>query len=224
MSAAGAKGEVRIEEPSAAERAIARRAAEARATVPDLELRADVDMAQALELRDSQGHSIPAILVRACALALRAVPRANGAYRDGRFELYSRVNIGIVVADEHTYLIPTVFDADQKSLADLTDEIERVTGAARAGELEPPAYAGATFTLSDVGALGVSASTIVVNSPQAAALAAGAIREAPVVRDGAIHPGHLMTITLACDHRILYGSHAARVITEIAGALRSAPA
>ncbi len=224
MSAAGAKGEVRIEEPSAAERAIARRAAEARATVPDLELRADVDMAQALELRDSQGHSIPAILVRACALALRAVPRANGAYRDGRFELYSRVNIGIVVADEHIYLIPTVFDADQKSLADLTDEIERVTGAARAGELEPPAYAGATFTLSDVGALGVSASTIVVNSPQAAALAAGAIREAPVVRDGAIHPGHLMTITLACDHRILYGSHAARVITEIAGALRSAPA
>ncbi|MGZ4181807.1 MAG: 2-oxo acid dehydrogenase subunit E2 [Solirubrobacteraceae bacterium] len=224
MSAAGAKGEVRIEEPSAAERAIARRAAEARATVPDLELRADVDMAQALELRDSQGHSIPAILVRACALALRAVPRANGAYRDGRFELYSRVNIGIVVADEHTYLIPTVFDADQKSLADLTDEIERVTGAARAGELEPPAYAGATFTLSYVGALGVSASTIVVNSPQAAALAAGAIREAPVVRDGAIHPGHLMTITLACDHRILYGAHAARVITEIAGALRSAPA
>ncbi|MGZ4329018.1 MAG: 2-oxo acid dehydrogenase subunit E2 [Solirubrobacteraceae bacterium] len=224
MSAAGAKGEVRIEEPSAAERAIARRAAEARATVPDLELRADVDMAQALELRDSQGHSIPAILVRACALALRAVPRANGAYRDGRFELYSRVNIGIVVADEHTYLIPTVFDADQKSLADLTDEIERVTGAVRAGELEPPAYAGATFTLSYVGALGVSASTIVVNSPQAAALAAGAIREAPVVRDGAIHPGHLMTITLACDHRILYGAHAARVITEIAGALRSAPA
>ena len=87
MSAAGAKGETRIEEPTAAERAIARRAAEARATVPDLELRADVDMARALELRGSQGRSIPAILTRACAVALRAVPRANGAYRDGRFEL-----------------------------------------------------------------------------------------------------------------------------------------
>ena len=135
MSASGAKGETRIEEPTAAERAIARRAAEARATVPDLELRADVDMAHALALRDSQAHSIPAILMRACALALRAVPRANGAYRDGRFELYSRVNIGIVVADEHSYLIPTVFDADQKSLAELTDEIERITGAARAGKL-----------------------------------------------------------------------------------------
>ena len=224
MSAAGAKGETRIEEPTAAERAIARRAAEARATVPDLELRADLDMEHALELSKSQGYSTPAMLTRACAVALRAVPRANGAYRDGRFELYSRVNIGIVVADEHHYLIPTVFDADQKSLAELTDEIERLTAAARAGELQPPAYAGATFTLWDAGALAVPASTIVVNPPQAAALAAGSIREAPVVRDGAIRPGHLMTITFACDHRILYGAQAARALGEIADSLRSARA
>jgi pyruvate dehydrogenase E2 component (dihydrolipoamide acetyltransferase) len=222
VSAGGAKGETRIEEPTAAERAIARRAAEARATVPDLELRADVDVANALELRDSQGCSIPAILVRACALALKAVPRANGAYRDGRFELYSRVNIGIVVADEHSYLIPTVFDADQKSLTDLTDEIERVIGAARAGELSPPAYAGATFTLWDAGALGIPASTIVVNSPQAAAVAAGAVRPAAVVRDGTVTAGHLMTITLACDHRILYGAQAGHFLAEVTGAI-SAP-
>jgi pyruvate dehydrogenase E2 component (dihydrolipoamide acetyltransferase) len=221
VSADGAKGQTRIEEPTAAERAIARRAAEARATVPDLELRADVDMARALELRDTQGCSIPAILVHACALALKAVPRANGAYRDGRFELYSRVNVGVVVSDEHSYLIPTVFDADQKSLAELTEEIERLGAAARAGELSPPAYAGATFTVSDVGALGVSASSIVVSAPQAAALAAGAIRPAPVVRDGAVGAGHLMTVTLACDHRILYGAQAARLLAEITTALSS---
>jgi pyruvate dehydrogenase E2 component (dihydrolipoamide acetyltransferase) len=221
VSTQGAKGETRIEEPTAAERAIARRAAEARATVPDLELRADVDMTAALALRESHGCSMAAILVRACAQALRAVPRANGAYRDGRFELYSRVNIGFVVADERSYLIPTVFDADRKSLGELSQEIERVSAAARAGELEPPAYAGATFTLSDVGALGVAASSIVVSSPQAAALAAGAIREAPVVRDGAVRPGQLMTITLACDHRILYGAQAARLLIEITAALIS---
>ena len=221
MSAAGAKGDTRIEEPTAAERAIARRAAEARATVPDTELRADVDIAHALELRDSRDCSIPAILVRACALALRAVPRANGAYRDGRYELYSRVNIGIVVADEHSYVIPTVFDADEKSLAELSEEIERIATAARAGELSPPAYSGATFTLWDAGPLGVPASTIVVNSPQAAALAAGAIRSVPVVRDGEVKPGHLMPITLACDHRILYGARAARLLTEITEALRT---
>lgn len=222
MSAAGAKGETRIEEPTAAERAIARRAAETRATVPDLELSADIDMAAALALRDSQRCSIPAILVRASARALRAVPRANGAYRDGRYELYSRVNIGFVVADEHSYLVPTVFDADQKSLVQLSAEIERLAASARAGELSPPAYAGATFTVSDVGALGVPASTIVVSSPQAAALAAGAVRAAPVVRDGAIEVGYLMTVTLACDHRILYGAWAARFLREIITALSDA--
>ncbi|MGZ4304205.1 MAG: 2-oxo acid dehydrogenase subunit E2, partial [Solirubrobacteraceae bacterium] len=180
------------------------------------------DVADALALRDSQNCSMAAILVLACARALRTVPRANGAYRDGRFELYSRVNVGIVVvAHERSYLIPTVFDADQQSLTDLSKEVERITAAALAGELEPPAYSGATFTLSDVGALGVPASAIVVNSPQAAALAAGAIREVPVVRDGAVQPGQLMTITLACDHRILYGAQAARLLTEITAALSS---
>jgi pyruvate dehydrogenase E2 component (dihydrolipoamide acetyltransferase) len=222
VSAGGVKGDTRIEEPTAAERAIARRAAEARATVPDLELRADVDMAHALKLRDSHGCSITAVVARAAARALTAVPRANGAYRDGRFELYSRINIGIVVADERSYLIPTVFDADHKSLAQLSEEIERLTAAARIGELSPPAYSGATFTLWDAGALGVPASTIVVNSPQAAALAAGAVRPAPVVRNGAVAAGHLMTVTLACDHRILYGAQAARFLAEIAGTLSAA--
>jgi pyruvate dehydrogenase E2 component (dihydrolipoamide acetyltransferase) len=221
VSAPGAKGETRIEDPTAAERAIARRAAEARATVPDLELRADVDMTRALRLRDEDGCSIAAILVLAAARALNAVPRANGAYRDGRFELYSRVNVGIVVADEGAYLIPTVFDADQRSLLELTEEIERLSAAARAGELQPPAYAGATFTLWDAGALGVQASTIVVNSPQAAAVAAGAIRPVPVVREGELRPGHMMTVTLACDHRILYGAYAARFLSELSSALTS---
>jgi pyruvate dehydrogenase E2 component (dihydrolipoamide acetyltransferase) len=222
VSATGAKGETRIEEPTAPERAIARRAAEARATVPDLELRADVDMTHALKLRGSHGCSITAILIRATAIALKAVPRANGAYRDGRFELYSRVNVGIVVADDRSYLIPTLFDADQKSLAELTEEIERLAAAARAGELPPPAYSGATFTLWDAGALGIPASTIVVNSPQAAALAAGAIRAVPVVRGGAIRPGQVMTITLACDHRILYGAQAGRFLAEVTGAIGAA--
>jgi pyruvate dehydrogenase E2 component (dihydrolipoamide acetyltransferase) len=219
VSTTGAKGETQIEEPSAAERAIARRAAEARATVPDLELSADVDMAASLALAEAQGCSTAAIVLRACALGLRAVPRANGAYRDGRFELYSRINVGIVAATPQAYLIPTVFDADRKTLAELTDELPRLERAALAGELPPPAYSNATFTLSDVGALGVPASTIVVNSPQAAAVTAGAIREAPVVREGRVEPGSVMTVTLACDHRILYGAHAAAFLAEITRAL-----
>ena len=139
-------------------------------------------------VRDSAGCSIPRSWCAPARWRCRAVPRANGAYRDGRFELYSRVNIGIVVADEDAYLIPTVFDADEKSLAELTTRSSALTAAARRGRAEPPAYAGATFTLSTSARSASPASTIVVSSPQAAALAAGAIRGAPVVRDGAIAP------------------------------------
>jgi pyruvate dehydrogenase E2 component (dihydrolipoamide acetyltransferase) len=176
-------------------------------------------MRAALERSAAHGWSITAILVGACARALRTVPRANGSYRDGRFELYSRVNIGVVRATERAYLIPTVFDADRKSLADLSTELEQLTRGAQAGDLSPPAFSGATFTLSNVGELGVEASTIVVNSPQAAALAAGAIRHQPVLRDGEVVAGAAMAVTLACDHRILYGALAARFLTEITSAL-----
>jgi pyruvate dehydrogenase E2 component (dihydrolipoamide acetyltransferase) len=210
------KGEVRIEEPDRFERTIARRSAEARAIVPDLELSAEVDMEACLAL----GAEITAILVRACALALVAVPRANSAYRDGRFELYSRVNVGVVIAADDAYTIPTVLDAQHKSLAELSAEIAGLT--ARSGELSPPELAGATFTLSNPGALGVASSSPVIVPPQAAAAAAGAIRAVPVLRDGAIVPGHSMTITLACDHRILYGSPAARFLMTIKTLLEEA--
>ncbi len=190
--------------------------------MPDLELRADIEMTECLALREHERWSITAILVRACALALREVPRANGAYRDGRFELYSRVNVGVVVATEDVYVIPTVLDADQKPLRALTGEIERLTSQARQGQLAAPALSGATFTLSNVGALGVDSATILTNPPQAAALAAGTIRPAPIVRDGAVVAGHLMSVTLACDHRILYGAQAARFLTAVKSRLERA--
>jgi pyruvate dehydrogenase E2 component (dihydrolipoamide acetyltransferase) len=219
LSTGAAKGETTVQEPTAGERAIARRAAESRATVPDLELGAHVDMAACLELSAAHGWPLTAMLARACALALRAVPRANGAYRDGRYELYSRVNIGIALATDETYLVPTVFDADRKQLPELSGEIEQLTVAALAGELSPPAFSGATFTLSHPGELGVAFSSGPINPPQAAALAAGATRRVPVVRDGAVVAGDVMTVTLACDHRILYGAHAARFLHEISSRL-----
>ena len=219
LSTAGAKGETSDRgadrRPSARSRAAA---AEARATVPDLELGAEVDMAACLALSAAHGWPLTAMLARACALALRAVPRANGAYRDGRYELYSRVNVGIVLATEEAYLIPTVFDADHKRLPELSAEVEQLTVAALAGELSPPAFSGATFTLSHPGERGVASRRSVVNAPQAAALAAGSIRRVPASVTGQ-RPGVVMTVTLACDHRILYGAHAARFLREICSRL-----
>jgi pyruvate dehydrogenase E2 component (dihydrolipoamide acetyltransferase) len=213
---AGVKGTTRIEDPSPAQRTIARRSAESRATVPDLELSADVDMAAAVELRAETGYAGTALLVRACALALRETPRANGAYRDGRFELYSRVNIGVTLGTADAYAVPAVLDADQKSLAELSAELDDLAVRASAGELTPPELSGATFTLTDLGAYEIA------RAPQAAGLAAGAVRELPVVRDGALTTGPVLSLTLVADHRILYGSPAAAFLARIKSLLERA--
>ena len=214
------RGETRIEEPTRAERTIARRVSESRATVPEIELVADADVTA---LRPDTGRSasgsMTAQLVRAAALALRDVPRANGAYRDGHFELYSRVNIGVAVPAAEAFAMPTLFDADLKSVAELDAELRGLAARAVAGELTPPEQSGATFTLVNLGASRVASSSVVITPPHAAALCAGAIRPAPVVRGGMMEPGLIMTLTLACDHRILYGERAARVLGGIADRL-----
>ena len=204
----GAKGGVTIVEPDRAARTVARRSAESRATVPDVELSVDVTVGD-------PGAITTGALVGASASALRAVPRANGAYRDGKFELYSRINVGVVVATDDAYAIPTIFDADEKSTEAIDDELARLVARTRAGELLAPESSGATFTLWHPGLDGVGQATPLVIPPQAAAVAAGAVRDAPLVRDAAIVPGHTMTITLACDHRILYGPHASRLLGQI---------
>jgi len=205
---AGAKGEVTITEPDRGARTVARRSAESRATVPDVELSVEVTVADPAAITTGA-------LVAASASALRAVPRANGAYRDAHFEVYSRINVGVVVATDDAYAIPTIFDADEKPSAEIDAEIGRLIARTRSGELLAPEASGATFTLWHPGLDGVAQATPLVIPPQAAALAAGAVREAPLVRDAAIVPGHAMTITLACDHRILYGPHASRLLGHI---------
>ena len=208
-SDATAKGTVRVQEPTRAERATARRGAESRATVPDFELAAVLD---ATALRAAAGPpSLTALLVRAAALALREHPRVNAAYRDGAFELYSRVNVGVALGPT----TPTVTDADAKTAAEIDAELRALETAVRAGTITSPELAGATFTVYDLGSLGVASGSLPVIPPQAAMLAAGAVREVPVVRDGAIFPGHEMTLTLACDQRILDVATAAGFLTRL---------
>lgn len=217
----GAKGETEALEPTRLEQTIARRSAEARATVPDISMSAEVEISACLERVREEAVSLEALLIAACAQALAQTPRANGSYRDGRFELHRRINIGVVVETESAQVAATVFDAGQKQPGDLSIELEELQRRAMAGELAPPDLAGATFTFSNPGRHGVSSATPLVQPPQAAAIAAGAVREAPVLRDGAIVPGHLMTLTLACDHRILFEAEAARFLGRIRELLES---
>jgi pyruvate dehydrogenase E2 component (dihydrolipoamide acetyltransferase) len=218
VSAESLKGETTVREPDRAERAIARRSAEIRATVPDLELSVEADAGALLARASAGGATTTALLIAACAGALRAFPRVNGAYRDGRYELYSRVNVGVVIATPQAPVTATVLDADAKSVSELDDEVARLTARARSGELTPPEQAGATFTFEDLGESGVHRAAGLVRPSQAAILTAGAVRALPVVRDGAVVPGHQLTLTLACDHRIVFGALAAdflRRVTEL---------
>ncbi len=219
-----AKGQVSYEELSKTQQVISRRMSESKATAPHFYLRATVDMSEAVAGREMvkaralPGDIVPSfndMVVKACALALREHPRANGAYRDGRFELYSRVNVGVAVAAEDALVVPTVFDADRKGLRQVASESRALAGKVREGQITPPELSGATFTVSNLGMYGIDGFSAVINPPQAAILAVGAIVERPVVHDGEISTAHLMQVDLACDHRILYGAPAAEFLARI---------
>jgi pyruvate dehydrogenase E2 component (dihydrolipoamide acetyltransferase) len=155
------------------------------------------------------------MVVKASALALREHPRANGSYRDGQFELYSRVNVGIAVAAEDSLVVPTVFDADVKKLGEIAAETRALAERVRSAAVTPPELSGGTFTVSNLGMFGVDRFTAVINPPQAAILAVGALAPRPVVRDGEIIVRRMMDATLVCDHRILYGAEAAGFLARI---------
>jgi pyruvate dehydrogenase E2 component (dihydrolipoamide acetyltransferase) len=220
------KGEVEIVELSRTQSLIARRMAEAKATIPEFTLQCEVDMEAAVALRsqlkalaERQERPTPSyndMVIRACALALREHPRANGTYKDGRFELHPRVNVGVAVAAQDSLLVPVVRDADAISLWEIAAEARRLAFAAREGTITPPELSGGTFSVSNLGMFGVDSFTAVINPPQAAILAVGSLAQRAVVRAGELVARHTMTITLSCDHRILYGADAA----EFLGAIR----
>jgi pyruvate dehydrogenase E2 component (dihydrolipoamide acetyltransferase) len=217
----GLKGVASIREPTRSERAVGRRTAETRATVPDLELGLEIDAGPALARADSEGCSLTTVLVSACAAALREHPRANGAYRDGHFELHSRVNVAVTVPTEDASVAPTLLDADTRSLAELEAELTRLGELAAAGELTAAPLAGATFTLTDLGPQGVHRGSPFITPPQAAAIAAGAVRSVPMVQGEAVRPGQALSLTLAADSRILFGAAAARFLLAVGRALES---
>jgi pyruvate dehydrogenase E2 component (dihydrolipoamide acetyltransferase) len=217
------KGTTVVQEPTRTQRAVARRSAETRATIPDLELGSDVDVERSLTLAQQRGCSFTAVLVRACAQALREHPRANAAYRDGRYELYSRVNVGVTVQTEDAFVTPTVLDADTKSLEQLSAELGALTARAQSGELTPPQLAGATFTLTDLSHLGVARVSSLLTPPQAASVTCGAVRSVPMLRNGTLQPGQAASLTLACDARILFWARATGFLASVTELLERGP-
>jgi pyruvate dehydrogenase E2 component (dihydrolipoamide acetyltransferase) len=164
---------------------------------------------------DRPAPSVNDIIVKAAALALREHPLANGSYKDGAFELHERINVGVAVAADDGLIVPTVFDADIKSLGQVARDTRRLAERVRAGQVEPGELSGGTFTVSNLGMFGMTAITPVINPPQAAILGVGATRPVLERVDGEIVDRTLLTLRLSCDHRILYGADAARFLARI---------
>jgi pyruvate dehydrogenase E2 component (dihydrolipoamide acetyltransferase) len=209
---------------------IARRMSEAKATIPEFQVQCEADIDALLALRNQlkdqpePPRPLPSLndfIVKACALALRRHPRANGSYRDGRFELHEHVNVGIAVAAADALIVPTIADADTRSVGAIAGEAHRLAAVVRDGSVTPRDLAGATFTVSNLGMYGMTAITPVINPPQAAILGVGAARAVPALRDGELVERRLMTLTLSCDHRILYGADAAEFLSDIRRGLES---
>ena len=221
-SATSSKGESTIHELTRLQRTVARRMADSRATVPDIELRCEVDMGEAVALREGLREvsdpvpSLNDMIVKAAALALREMPRVNGAFRDSTFESYSRVNVGIAVAAADALIVPTIFDADAKSLAEIGATSRTLAHRARDGSITPAELEGGTFTVSNLGMYGVDSFSAVINPPQAAILAVGSLAPRPVVgQSGEIVARPTIVLTLACDHRIVYGVDGARFLARV---------
>jgi pyruvate dehydrogenase E2 component (dihydrolipoamide acetyltransferase) len=220
---AGGKGEVTARELTPTEATIARRMVESATTTPVLTAAADLDVSLIVALRRGArdaGHEVPSLndfVVKAAALALRDHPRVNGSYAEGRIETYSRVNVGIAVAtDDDALLVPVVLDADRKSLAEIGAESRRLADAARRRTLTPDELHHATFTVSNLGMFGVRSFTAIVDAPQAAILAVGATRREPFEEGpGRVAFRDVLTITITCDHRIVYGAHAAQFLSRL---------
>ncbi|HXU05103.1 MAG TPA: dihydrolipoamide acetyltransferase family protein, partial [Polyangia bacterium] len=206
-------------------RTIAERLLVAKTTVPHFYLTADVDMGAAMEFREqvAQVHgaklSVNDLVLKACALALRKVPEANASFTEDAIIQHARVDIGMAVAIEDGLITPVVRDADKKTIGQIGTEARELAARARDRKLKPEEYTGATFSVSNLGMMGIRHFAAIINPPEGAILAVGSVRKIPMVKEGKIVPGQQMSITLSCDHRVIDGALGAKLLQAIVAIL-----
>jgi pyruvate dehydrogenase E2 component (dihydrolipoamide acetyltransferase) len=218
-----ARGDVRVLVPTPTQATIARRMAESAATIPTFTVTADADVSQIVALRlgarAEGGDATPSLndfVVKAVATALGEFPRFNASWVGDTIECYSRINVGVAVATDDALLVPVVPDADAKSLAEIAAETRRLADAARRRALRPEELQNGTFTVSNLGMFGVRSFTAIVDPPQTAILAVGAVRRTPAEdATGGVVFRDVMTLTLSCDHRVVYGADGARFLSRL---------
>jgi pyruvate dehydrogenase E2 component (dihydrolipoamide acetyltransferase) len=219
-------GDVQEIELSSMRRTIAKRLVQSKAPVPHFYLTVDVaadrlwDAYRALK-EGNYPVSLNDVIIKACASALRRHPEINASFAGDHVKQYSRVHIGVAVALEDGLITPVIRDADSKPLIDIGTEARELAERARTRRLQPHEYTGATFSISNLGMMGIEEFSAIINPPEAAILAVGAVREAPVVEKGHIVVGRRMKMTLSVDHRVADGAQGARFLATLKGMLEN---
>jgi pyruvate dehydrogenase E2 component (dihydrolipoamide acetyltransferase) len=205
-------------------RTIARRMAESTRTVPHFFLTVTVDATELVQLRkqvveqlaeEGVKVSFNDLVVKAAALALRKVPEVNVSFAEDNLVKHNHVHIGIAVATDRGLIVPVLRDADQKTLSHIARETRDLGQRAQAGTLQPADYSGGTFTISNLGMFGIEQFNAVINPPEAAILAVGAITREPAEHNGEIALRERMKLTLSVDHRALDGATGARYLQAL---------
>ena len=202
-------------------RIIAERLSEAARTAPHYYVTMEVDMKAAVRAREDlnaiDGLEITYndFVIKAAALALARHPEVNASWQGDFIRRHATVDIGVAVALPEGLITPVVRDCHRKSLGMISREVKELVEKARGKKLAPGDYAGATFTISNLGMFGVKHFTAIINPPAACILAVGGIEEVPVVENGAIVPGRRMALTLSSDHRVVDGARAAEFLRDM---------
>ncbi|MEV4004476.1 dihydrolipoamide acetyltransferase family protein [Actinomadura sp. NPDC049753] len=206
----------------------ARRLTESKREAPHFYLNREVDAEALLAFRATLNEALaPAkvsvndLVVKAVATALREHPAVNVSYTEENLLFHKRVHVGVAVAVEDGLVVPVVRDADRMSVSQIGRETRELAAKARDGKLSAREMSGGTFSVSNLGMFGVDSFSAVINPPEAAILAVGAVRDEPVVRDGQVVPGKRMTVTLSVDHRATDGATAAKFLARLAELLQN---
>ncbi len=217
--------EVEVLEPSRMQATIARRMTESKTSVPHFYVTVEARVDEAVRVRQQLKETVPNadrvtmtdLLTRACAIALTRFPEVNASWVDGRFQRKRSVSIGLAVPPAHGLglLVPVVHDVDRKDLVQISIEARQVIERARSGKPAAGDLEGGTFSISNLGMYGVDEFSAIINPPESAILAVGAIKDVPVVEDGRVGVGKVMRMTLSVDHRVFYGATAAQFMAEV---------
>jgi pyruvate dehydrogenase E2 component (dihydrolipoamide acetyltransferase) len=201
-------------------RTIARRLSESKFGAPHFYVTVDVGMDAAVDLRDQllRGEDVKVsfndLVVKACANALTRFPAVNASWAGEKIVTHADVHVGVAVAVPDGLIVPVVRHADRKTVLEIGQEVRDLAGRARDRKLKPEEFTGSTFSVSNLGMMDVTEFTAIINPPESAILAVGAVKKEPVVVGDQIRIGHRMKVTLSCDHRVIDGALGAHFLAE----------